>query len=73
MAYKPKPLGYKANAALEDVLSYLKSIERETAEAQQATIDNRPLVIMKMLSDIRTKAMLSHSILVEARAGKFAE
>jgi uncharacterized protein YeaC (DUF1315 family) len=73
MAYKPKPLGYKANAALEDVMSWLKNIERATAEAQQATIDNKPLVVMKVLSDIRTQAMLSHSTIVEARAGKFAE
>jgi hypothetical protein len=73
MAYKPKPLGYKANAALEDVMSLLKDIERITEPGQQAVIDSKPLVTMKAFSDIRTKAMLSYTILVEARAGKFAE
>jgi hypothetical protein len=73
MAYKPEKWPYKAKGALEDSLSHLRNIERETASAQQAVIDGKTLEVMKKLSDIRTQAMLAHSILVGAQAGQYAE
>ena len=73
MGYKPKPLGYKANAALEDVLSLLMDIERATGIAQKAVVDGKQLESVMHMSDIRTKAMLAHSTIVEARAGKYSE
>lgn len=73
MAYKPKPLGYKALGILEDIQSHLKNIERASEVAQQAVIDGKALVAMKTMSDIRTQAMLGHSLVVAARAGKYEE
>lgn len=73
MGYKPKPLGYKALGTLESVQSHLKNIEKATAEAQQAVIENKPLIAMKIMSDIRTQSMLGHSLIVQAKAGEFEE
>lgn len=73
MGYKPKALGYKANGVVEDVLSYLKDIERASRTAQDAVIEGDKLVGVMVMGDIRSKAMLAHSTLVEARAGKYGE
>lgn len=73
MAYKAKPWPYQALGALENSLSHLKNIERATAEAQRAVRDGKQLDVVIMLSDIRTQAMLAHSTLVAARAGKYSE
>ena len=73
MGYKAEKWPYKANGALEDVLSLLKDIEKASGSAQKAVIEGDKLVGVMVMGDIRTKAMLAHTTLVEARAGKYSE
>lgn len=71
MGYEAKKWPYKALGTLEDTLSLLKDIERASAAAQKAVIDGDKLVGVMVMGDIRTKAMLAHSKLVNARAGEY--
>ena len=71
MAYKPAKWPSYALEALENTLSYLRDIERATSAAQQAVIDGNKLDAVVTMSDIRTRAMLAHSALVAAKAGKY--
>jgi len=71
MGYKPERWPYKALGTLEDTLSILKDIERASGAAQKAVIDGDKLVGVMVMGDIRTKAMMAHSMLVGAKAGEY--
>ena len=71
MAHTPKPLPYKAIAVLEDAMSLMKDAERLANAVQQAAVDGNKLEAVIVAGDIRTKAMLAHSLLVQARTGSY--
>ena len=71
MGYKPAKWPSYALEALENTLSLLRDIEKETAEAQQAVVNGDKLTAVIVMSAIRTASMKAHSTLVEAKAGKY--
>ena len=73
MAYKPAKWPSYALEALEDTLSLLKDIEKETAAAQQAVVDGDKLTAVIVMSAVRTGAMKAHSTLIQAKAGKYSD
>lgn len=72
MGYKAERWPYKANGAAEDVLSLLKDIERATVAAQKATQEGNKLEAIIAMADVRVMSAKAGTILVEARAGRYA-
>ena len=71
MAYKPAKWPTYALESLEDVLALLQEIESEAAQAQRHAREGDRLNAVIVLSDIRTKAMLGHSALIQGKAGEY--
>jgi hypothetical protein len=71
MGYKPAKWPSYALGALEDALSIMRDIERETERAQQAAADGKPLEAVMLMSNIRTKSMTAHSTLIQAKSGEY--